>query len=113
MMVTDTMLSQKKCAPCAPGTDPIHPDTAKSLLIEIPGWELAIEGRAIRRRFQFKDFMSALAFVQKLAPVAEAEGHHPDIMLGWGYVECVLWTHSITGLHQNDFIMASKINELA
>lgn len=113
MMVADTMLSQKKCTPCAPGTDPIHPETAKSLLIEIPGWELAIEGRAIRRRFQFKDFMSALAFIQKLAPVAEAEGHHPDIMLGWGYVECVLWTHSITGLHQNDFIMASKINELA
>lgn len=107
------MLSQKKCIPCEPGTDPISPADAKNMLIQIPGWELALEGRAIRRRFQFKDFMSALAFVQKLAPVAEAEGHHPDLMLGWGYVEVVLWTHSITGLHENDFIMASKINDLA
>ncbi len=72
-----------------------------------------MDGRAIRRRFQFKDFMSALAFVQKLATVAESEGHHPDLMLGWGYVEVVLWTHSITGLHENDFIIASKINDLA
>ncbi|MGE0755037.1 MAG: 4a-hydroxytetrahydrobiopterin dehydratase [Alphaproteobacteria bacterium] len=88
-------------------------EEAKKILSEMPGWELAIEGKAIRRRFPFKDFMSALAFVQKLAPIAEEEGHHPDLMLGWGYVEVVLWTHSIMGLHENDFIMAAKIGELA
>lgn len=107
------MLSDKKCVPCNADTPPMSLEEAKKILSEMPGWELAIEGKAIRRRFPFKDFMSALAFVQKLAPIAEEEGHHPDLMLGWGYVEVVLWTHSIMGLHENDFIMAAKIGELA
>lgn len=107
------MLSDKKCVPCGPNTLPMSQEEAKKLLAEMPGWELALSGKAIRRRFPFKDFMGALVFVQKLAPIAEAEGHHPDLMLGWGYVEVVLWTHSIMGLHENDFIMASKISELA
>jgi 4a-hydroxytetrahydrobiopterin dehydratase len=106
------MLAQKKCVPCAAGTAPLPSDEVRTLLAQVPGWELAIEGRAIKRRFTFKDFMSALAFVGKVAEIAEAEGHHPDVMLGWGYAEFVLWTHTIVGLHENDFIMASKINQL-
>lgn len=106
------MLSQKKCVPCKEGTAPLDAGQALELLKQVPGWELALEDRAIRKRFGFKDFMSALAFVNALAEIAETEQHHPDLMLGWGYVECVLWTHSIAGLHENDFIMAAKINEI-
>lgn len=106
------MLADKKCAPCAKGTPPMAAAEAGKLLEQLPGWELAMGDKAIKRRFTFPDFMSALAFVGKMAPIAEAEGHHPDLMLGWGYVECVLWTHDIAGLHENDFIMASKFNQL-
>lgn len=106
------MLTQKKCVPCQPGTEPMNEDQVRTMLKQVPGWELAIDGRAIKRRFNFKDFVSALAFVAKVGEVAESEGHHPDILLGWGYAEFVLWTHTIIGLHENDFIMASKINQL-
>lgn len=111
-MSKDTMLAQKKCTVCAPGTPAIDAVKARPLLEQIPGWEMTLSDRAIKRRYVFKDFMSGLAFVNKVGEVAEAEGHHPDIMMGWGYVEIVLWTHTISGLHENDFIMAAKINAL-
>ncbi len=110
--MADTPLAQRKCVPCEPGTQPMSGEEAGRWLKLVPGWEFALEGRAIRRRYPFKDFMSALAFVEKMAPIAEAEGHHPDLMLGWGYVECVCWTHSIAGLHESDFIMAAKYNAI-
>jgi len=106
------MLSDKTCGPCATGAIPMKTEAAKLLLEQLPGWELAMEGRAIRRRYSFKDFTGALAFANKVGAVAESEGHHPDLMVGYGYVECMVWTHSIAGLHENDFILASKINQL-
>lgn len=107
------MLSKKKCTPAEVGTPALSVPEARELLKQVPDWDLALDNRAIKRRFTFKDFMSALAFVQKLAKIAEAENHHPDIMMGWGYVEIVFWTHTVSGLHENDFIMASKINGIA
>lgn len=83
------------------------------MLKKVPGWELANGGKAIKRRFEFKNFKQALAFVNKVGEIAEAEDHHPDISFGWGYAEFLLWTHAIGGLHENDFIMASKINAIA
>jgi 4a-hydroxytetrahydrobiopterin dehydratase len=106
------MLAQKKCIPCGDNTPALTGDEVKKLLAEIDGWHLSVDGKHISRRYTFPDFMTALGFVTKIAGVAEMENHHPDIMLGWGYVECKLWTHSIGGLHENDFIMASKINLL-
>ncbi|MFW0776523.1 MAG: 4a-hydroxytetrahydrobiopterin dehydratase [Rickettsiales bacterium] len=111
-MAKETTLAQKKCTVCAPGTPPIDDLNARPYLEQVPGWELSLSNRAIKRRFVFKDFMAGLAFVNKVAEVAEAEAHHPDIMMGWGYVEIVLWTHTISGLHENDFIMAAKFNEM-
>ncbi len=84
---------------------------AKAML-EVPGWELANDGKAIKRRFTFKNFAQALDFVNKAGEIAESEGHHPDISFGWGYADIMLWTHAIGGLHENDFIVASKINAL-
>ena len=66
----------------------------------------------IEREFKFRDFATSLAFVDKVGALAESEGHHPDITFGWGYAKVVLYTHKIHGLHQNDFILAAKINEL-
>lgn len=104
------MLSDKKCVPVEPTTDAMNVPQAREMLKQVPGWELALDNRAIKRRMPFKDFLSALAFVNKLGELAEAEQHHPDIMLGWGYVEVVFWTHTVSGLHENDFVMASKVN---
>ena len=106
------MFASKKCVPCTPGTKPIDVLNARRMLEHVPGWDLAMSDRALKRRIVFKDFLSALAFVNQVGELAEAEGHHPDIMFGWGYAECVLWTHDIAGLHENDFVMAAKINQL-
>jgi pterin-4a-carbinolamine dehydratase len=69
--------------------------------------------RGDRRTFKFADFKEGLEFVDQIGALAEAEGHHPDTRFGWGYCTVELYTHKIKGLHQNDFIMAAKIDELA
>lgn len=106
------MLANKKCVSCGPEEVALSQEEIQSLLAQVPGWELDPDGKAIERRFTFKNFKQALALVGNVAAIAEAEGHHPDIALGWGYAGFRLWTHSIGGLHENDFIMASKINAL-
>ncbi|MGB4076518.1 MAG: 4a-hydroxytetrahydrobiopterin dehydratase, partial [Minisyncoccia bacterium] len=78
----------------------------------VPGWELSEDATKLTRRFPFKDFKTALAFVNAVGKIAEEEWHHPDISFGWGTVELTLTTHSIHGLAENDFIMAAKVNEL-
>jgi 4a-hydroxytetrahydrobiopterin dehydratase len=105
-------ISQQKCVPCEGGVEPLTTEQAQALLDNLPGWEFTKEGKAIRRRFKFKNFSGALKFVNSVGVEAEKEGHHPDIKLGWGYAEFVMSTHSIGGLHGNDFIMANKINAL-
>ena len=67
----------------------------------------------IEKTFRFGNFREALAFVQKVGELAEAEGHHPDISFGWGYGTVSLRTRKIRGLHENDFIMAAKVDQLA
>lgn len=106
------MLAQKKCIPCGKSAAPLTADEIKALLAQVPGWELTVDGKSIHRRFTFPNFITALAFVTKVGGIAEMENHHPDMTLGWGYAGCKLWTHAIGGLHENDFIMASKINLL-
>ena len=71
------------------------------------------EGHRLERKFNFKDFATALAFVNKVGVIAEEEGHHPDISFGWGRATVSLSTKKIKGLHENDFIMASKIDRMA
>ena len=78
----------------------------------VPLWSLAEGDTRLERRFEFKDFLQAMEFVNRVAGIAEAEGHHPDIAIHWNKVDLVLWTHSIGGLHENDFIVAAKIDRL-
>jgi 4a-hydroxytetrahydrobiopterin dehydratase len=106
-------LTAKKCVPCEGGVQPLEKEKAAEYLKQLgPGWET--DGKKITKRYRFKDFAEAMGFVNKVAEVAEAEGHHPDIHIeGWNKVRIVLFTHAIKGLHENDFIVAAKIDGLA
>jgi 4a-hydroxytetrahydrobiopterin dehydratase len=107
------MLAGKSCTPCKGGIPPLADEEARRLHGQVPNWELRDETRRIDRNFKFKNFGDALAFVQKVGELAEAEGHHPDIGFGWGYANVSLQTKKIKGLQENDFIMAAKIDRLA
>ena len=105
-------LSSQKCKPCEGGEDPLSkPKTTKYLEI-VSGWK-SKDYIKIYKHYKFKDFMSAIAFINKVAKIAEEEGHHPDILIfGWNKVKIKLYTHAIGGLSMNDFILASKIDEI-
>jgi 4a-hydroxytetrahydrobiopterin dehydratase len=80
---------------------------------EVPSWTLDREGvHRIKKSFKFKDFKDAISFVNKVAEIAEEEGHHPNISIFYNRVELELYTHAIKGLFENDFIMAAKIDEI-
>lgn len=106
-------LAGKTCTPCRGGIPPMTADEAARYLGQTPDWQLDAGATRIERTFRFADFKQALDFVNDVGALAEAEGHHPDICFGWGYCSLVLYTHKIKGLHENDFIMASKVDELA
>jgi 4a-hydroxytetrahydrobiopterin dehydratase len=106
------MLTDKTCVPCRDKAEMLQPNAAKKLLLQVPGWALAHGGIAIFRKYAFKDFDSAFAFTTQVAKLAQQQGHHPDISFGYSYVKLKLWTKDIGGLHENDFIMAAKINTL-
>ncbi len=107
-------LATKHCVPCEGGTKPMSRSEAEALLASVGGWKL-VDGEPLKiaRSIKFKDFAAAMRFVNTLAEIAEAEGHHPDICISWNRVKLELVTHSIGGLSENDFIMAAKINELS
>ncbi len=105
------LLSKKKCVPCEGGIPALSKEKVKELLKEVPGW--TVKDGKLFREFKFKDFKQALKFINKMAGVAEEQGHHPDFTLhSWNKVSVVLYTHAINGLHENDFIMALKIAKL-
>ena len=106
-------LRAKRCTPCRGGVPPLTRTEAERMLGETPGWTLNHDVTRIERTFKLPDFAAALALVDKIGEIAEAEGHHPDIAFGWGYCRVVFYTHKIKGLHENDFIMAAKVNALA
>ncbi len=105
-------LAAKHCVPCRGGIPPLAEEEARRLLAGAPGWRLEEGGTRMTRRFEFVDFRKAIEFVNRVADIAEEEGHHPDIAIHWNKVDLILWTHKIGGLHENDFIMAAKINRL-
>lgn len=113
-MVTSTLqqLAQRRCEPCRGDVAPMHPADVVDWLLHVPGWEYEDDYRKIRKRYRFKDFASALAFVNRLAAVAEEQDHHPDVAFGWGYAHITWTTHKIKGLSENDFIMAANTDLL-
>ena len=107
--MTDS-LSTKTCSPCQGGIPPLTPEEANHYLVQTEGWQLLEGGTLIAREYTFSDFRESMDFVQKVGELAEHEGHHPDVSFGWGYANISLQTKKIKGLHENDFIMAMKIN---
>lgn len=106
-------LSSKTCTPCRGGVPPLSLAEVKAYAQQAPGWEIVDDGHRIERSFKFRNFREALDFVTKVGELAEREGHHPDIGFGWGWAKVSWQTKKIKGLHENDFIMAAKTNELA
>lgn len=102
----------QKCVPCEGGVAPLSKSDAEETMKHIPGFMLSGDGKHIARTFEFKDFLEAMIFVNKVADIAEKEGHHPDIAIHWNTVTIDLWTHAIGGLSTNDFIVAAKVNTL-
>ena len=106
-------LAEKKCVPCEGGVPPVERKEAERLLKSLAGWKLSASGKAIRREWRVKDFMTAIDFFNRVARTAEAEDHHPDLHLaGYRNVAIELSTHAIDGLSENDFILAAKIDQL-
>lgn len=106
-------LTKKHCVPCEGGMPPLPIEKEDELIKQTPDWILIRDGtHMIRRMFKFEDFKRAMEFVNKVADLAESEGHHPDIKIVYNKVQLDLFTHSVGGLSENDFIMASKINKM-
>jgi 4a-hydroxytetrahydrobiopterin dehydratase len=110
--MVDSLIA-KTCTPCKGGIPPLTAQEAERFHRQVPGWELHDAGKRIERRFAFRNFAEALAFVRQVGELAEGEGHHPDVGFGWGYATVSLQTKKIKGLHENDFIMAAKIDRLS
>ena len=103
-------LKEKKCVPCEGGIPKLSAQQADDLLKEIPDWQR--QGDKLFKNFKFKNFIKAMEFVNRMAEVAEEEGHHPDFTVHYNQVEVLLWTHAIDGLSENDFILAAKIDDM-
>src|SRR4051812_7599025 len=106
-------LAEKSCTPGRGGIPPLKRDEAEQNRQKAPEWPRLEDATRIERRYKFKNFSEAFAFVEQAAALAEAEGHHPDIGFGWGYATVSLRTKKINGLHENDFIMAVKLDRIA
>lgn len=102
-------LAEKACVPCRGGVAPLDRDSAAALLAELePGWSVTHDGTRIERTFEFADFAEAMAFANRVGDIAEREGHHPDLHIGWGRCRVEIWTHKINGLTESDFYLAAK-----
>src|SRR5262244_2837918 len=104
-------LADKACIPCRGGVPPLEISKALDLLKELDsGWELTYNGKHLERVFPFKNFKEAMAFANQVGDIAESEGHHPDLHVGWGKCRIEIWTHKIDGLTESDFYLAAKID---
>lgn len=108
-----TALDQRRCVPCEGGVPPLDAARTQALLAQLkPRWTLTREGRALRARFEFRNYHHTSAFVNAVIYVAHREDHHPEIRFGYRDCEVEYWTHAVDGLTENDFICAAKIDAL-
>ena len=108
-------LSKKKCVPCEGNIPPFNTDEIHKYLKQVDGWEVVedkIDGFHLIKSFKFDNFLESQKFVNEVGKVSEEEGHHPDIIFGWGYAKINITTHAIEGLSENDFILATKIDNI-
>ncbi len=106
-------LVRKKCVPCEGGVPKYTLEQAQAQIKNLSGWRLTHDGQRIRKDWVAKNFMAGMDFFHRVAEVAEADGHHPDVHLeSYRKLWIELWTHAIGGLSENDFILAAKIDQL-
>jgi|SRR3989344_6291958 len=105
-------LTKKHCVPCEGGVPAYSKEEAEKYLPNVPKWKPDTDYKVISREFNFDDFKKAMVFVNKVADLAEGEGHHPDILISYSRVTLALSTHALHGLSENDFILATKIDAL-
>ncbi len=109
-----TQLSSFQCAACQAGAPLASEQEISQFMRQLPDWQLIeVSGQQrLKRSFKFKNFRQALEFTNQVGQLAEAQGHHPQLITEWGQVKVSWWTHKIGGLHRNDFIMAAKTDQL-
>jgi 4a-hydroxytetrahydrobiopterin dehydratase len=110
-LMSTAELASKSCVPCRGGVPALKGEQLRELRQQVPGWQVENEHH-LHRTYTFPDFRTALDFVNRVGEIAEREGHHPDIALGWGKAEITIWTHKVDGLTESDFILAAKIEQL-
>ena len=109
-------LSNKKCVPCEGGVLPFDISEIHKYQKKVDGWNIIKNEKEkffLNKKFNFQNFSESQEFVNKVGIISEEEGHHPDILFGWGYAEIKIITHAIEGLSENDFILAAKIDQIA
>ena len=110
-----TDLLQKKCKPCEGGVSALDISEIHKYQKKIDGWEVKPNEKKIyflEKKFKFKNFLNSQKFINEVSKISENEGHHPDILFGWGYAKIKITTHAIEGLSENDFILAAKIDQI-
>ena len=107
-------LLKKKCLPCEGGALPFDISQIHKYQKKVDGWEILEEKKIflLHKQFNFKNFKESLNFINNVGKISEEEGHHPDIIFGWGYAKINITTHAIEGLSENDFILAAKIDQI-
>jgi 4a-hydroxytetrahydrobiopterin dehydratase len=108
-------LADKSCMPCRGGVPPLAPDAARRLLTELgeaSGWQIERDHH-LTKTYKLPDFRAALGLANRIGEVAEAEGHHPDLLVSWGRLRVDIWTHKIDGLTESDFVLAAKCDRAA
>jgi 4a-hydroxytetrahydrobiopterin dehydratase len=106
-------LAEEACEACTGSTPVVGGAERDALAAELHAdWRISDDGAAIARAFTFRSFAEAFAFATRVAFIAEADGHHPDLLVGWGRCEVRLTTHAVRGLTRNDFIVAAKVDQI-
>ena len=108
-------LADKKCIPCEGGIPSFDLTEIHKYLKKVDGWDVKSDDNKtyyLIKEFKFENFLESQEFVNKVSKIAEEEGHHPDIMFGWGYSKIKIFTHAINGLHESDFVLAAKIDKI-
>ena len=111
-----TQLSEKKCVPCEGNIPAFDYSEIHNYLKKINNWDVKKndqENYYLEKNFKFKNFLSSQKFINLVGGISEKEGHHPDISFGWGYAKIKIYTHAISGLSENDFILAAKIDNIS
>jgi 4a-hydroxytetrahydrobiopterin dehydratase len=109
-------LTSKKCVPCEGGVPSLDLSEIHKYQKKVDGWNVKLNKKKIyflEKNFKFKNFIESQKFINKVGEISEQEGHHPDILFGWGYARISITTHAIEGLSENDFILAAKIDQFS